>query len=285
MPVGSAAGRSADLAGIASAERGLGVVWTQEGSEDLNANLVRFEAGEGVGIHVNDEVDVVFVGVSGSGTVVVDGEKFALGPGRMVFVPKGCLRATRSGSGEFAYLTVHRRRGPMRVVPLAPPRGRHRRTQDNRKEIDRMKRHPSLRKFSDDHHGGLVQARRLRQVRDGGSEPREVARSFLRYWEKDTSPHFREEEEVLLAVYARHGGDLGAEPIQEMVADHARIRGFVITLIEEDRSGEVSTDTLRKIGERLEAHIRLEERRVFPLVEAALPEEGLEEVGARLGTG
>jgi hemerythrin-like domain-containing protein len=90
---------------------------------------------------------------------------------------------------------------------------------------------------------------------------------------------------VLLAVYARHGGDLGAEPIQEMVADHARIRGFVITLIEEDRSGEVSTDTLRKIGERLEAHIRLEERRVFPLVEAALPEEGLEEVGARLGTG
>lgn len=70
-----------------------------------------------------------------------------------------------------------------------------------------------------------------------------------------------------------------------MVADHARIRGFVMTLIEEDRSGEVSMDTLHKIGERLEAHIRLEERRVFPLVEATLPEEGLEEIGARLGTG
>ena len=58
MPLGSAAG----LVGIVSAERGLGVVWPQEGSEDLNANLVRFDA-EGVGIHVNDEVDVVFVGV------------------------------------------------------------------------------------------------------------------------------------------------------------------------------------------------------------------------------
>ncbi len=147
-----------------------------------------------------------------------------------------------------------------------------------------MKRHPSLRKLSDDHHGGLVHARRLRRAAAEEGEPQsEVARSFLRFWEEDTSPHFREEE-VLLAVYARHGGDLGAEPIREMVADHARIRGLVMTLIEEDRSGEVGTDTLRKIGERLEAHIRLEERRMFPLVESALPEEGLEEVGAYLGT-
>jgi mannose-6-phosphate isomerase-like protein (cupin superfamily) len=117
MPIGRTTGRVVDLAGVASAERGLGVVWTQEGSENLNTNLVRFEAGEGVGIHVNDEVDVVFVGVSGSGTVVVEGEKFALEPGRMVFVPKGCLRATRSASGEFAYLSIHRRRGPVRLAP------------------------------------------------------------------------------------------------------------------------------------------------------------------------
>ena len=52
----------------------------------------------------------------GAGTVVVDGEKFALEPGRMVFVPKGCLRATRSSSGEFAYLTVHLRRGLVRLA-------------------------------------------------------------------------------------------------------------------------------------------------------------------------
>lgn len=117
MPSGREAGQAVNLAEVASAERGLGVVWTQEGGDDLNANLVRFEAGEGVGIHVNDEVDVVFVGVLGSGTVVVDGEKFVLGPGRLVYVPKGCLRATRSASGEFAYLSVHRRRGPVRLTP------------------------------------------------------------------------------------------------------------------------------------------------------------------------
>lgn len=148
-----------------------------------------------------------------------------------------------------------------------------------------MKRHSSLRKLSDDHHGGLVQARRLRRAAAGeGESPAEVAHAFLHFWEKDTGPHFREEEEVFLAVFARYGGDLDAEPIREMVADHARIRGLVMTLIEEDRSGEVSTDTLRKIGERLEAHIRLEERRVFPLVESSFSERGLNEIGARLDT-
>lgn len=107
-----------DLKAVAASAAGRqGVVWTLEGSEDLNANLVRFESGEGVGVHANDEVDVVFVGVSGSGTVMVDGEKFVLELGRLIFVPKGRLRATRCASGEFSYLTVHRRRGPVRLDP------------------------------------------------------------------------------------------------------------------------------------------------------------------------
>jgi hypothetical protein len=43
-----------------------------------------------------------------------------------------------------------------------------------------MKRHLSLRKFSDDHHGGLVQARRLRRVAAGEEgSPTEAARSFI----------------------------------------------------------------------------------------------------------
>jgi hypothetical protein len=77
-----------------------------------------------------------------------------------------------------------------------------------------VKRHPSIRKFSDDHHRGLVQARRLRRAAAGeGEPPAEAARAFLRFWEEDTSLHLRDEEEVLLAVYARHGGDPCAGPI------------------------------------------------------------------------
>lgn len=146
-----------------------------------------------------------------------------------------------------------------------------------------MKRNPNLRKLSDDHHSGLVQARRLRRAAGGEGELLGIARAFLRFWEEDTRLHFREEEEVLLAVFARYGGDPGAEPVRDMVADHARIRGLVMTLGEEAAAGAVEPETLAKIGDHLEAHIRLEERRVFPHVEGFLPEEALEEIGRRLG--
>lgn len=104
-----------DLAGISAGLRGPGTVWTEREGRDLNANLVRFLEGEGVGEHVNREVDVLFVGVSGSGTVEVDGRGHALGPGILVLAPRGARRATRSASDDFSYLTVHRRRGPVRL--------------------------------------------------------------------------------------------------------------------------------------------------------------------------
>ena len=102
-----------DVAGSASGRSG--VIWTLEGSGDLNANLVRFEAGGGVGEHINDEVDVIFVGVSGSGSVCVDGREHYVSNGTMVFVPSGAKRSTRAASGGFAYLSIHRRRGPLRI--------------------------------------------------------------------------------------------------------------------------------------------------------------------------
>jgi hypothetical protein len=55
------------------------------------------------------------VGVSGAGDVRVDGWEHALGAGKLVFVPKGARRSTRSASEDFAYLTVHRQRGPLRI--------------------------------------------------------------------------------------------------------------------------------------------------------------------------
>ncbi len=104
-----------DLAKISADARGSGTVWTQQEGRDLNANLVRFPRGEGVGEHVNGEVDVLFLGVSGSGVVEVDGREHALGAGFLVLAPAGARRATRSQSSDFAYLTVHKRRGPTRL--------------------------------------------------------------------------------------------------------------------------------------------------------------------------
>ena len=138
-----------------------------------------------------------------------------------------------------------------------------------------MKRTPELRTLSEDHHHGLVQARQLRRAAEGDEvHPAEAtARGFLDFWQNDTAIHFRKEEEVLLPVMARHGGDVSQAPLVEMLEDHARIRGLVMRLSDEVVGGNVRPETLREIGHRLETHIRLEE---------SLPEAALTELAARL---
>ena len=148
-----------------------------------------------------------------------------------------------------------------------------------------MKRAAELRQLSDDHHQGLVQARRLREVAAGErAEPlEEAAGDFLDFWQRHTSAHFRKEEEVLLPVLARHGQDaLGRDTVIEMLGQHARIRGLVMQLSDEYADSNLRPETLGEIGDSLEAHIRLEEREVFPMIEEVLPEAALKEVSSRL---
>ena len=147
-----------------------------------------------------------------------------------------------------------------------------------------MKRTPELRTLSEDHHHALVQARQLRRATevDVADSAEAAVKGFLDFWQKDTALHFRKEEEVLLPVMARYGGDFFSEPFVEMLEDHARIRGLVMQLSDEVIGGNVRLETLHEIGERLEAHIRLEERVVFPLIEESLPEAALTELTARL---
>ena len=100
---------------LASTEERTGVVWSLQESGDLNVNLVRFTEGEGVGERVNDEVDVLLVGVSGSGEVRINGRLHHLSSGTLILLPKGARRSTRGISADFVYLTVHRRRGPLKI--------------------------------------------------------------------------------------------------------------------------------------------------------------------------
>jgi quercetin dioxygenase-like cupin family protein len=109
-----------DLAGMAAAAGGrTGVIWTLRESSDLNANLVRLEAEGGVGEHINDEVDVIFVGVSGTGCVRANGEEHRLSAGTLVLVSRGARRSTLALSEGFSYLTVHLLRGPLQIEPSA----------------------------------------------------------------------------------------------------------------------------------------------------------------------
>jgi hypothetical protein len=141
---------------------------------------------------------------------------------------------------------------------------------------------PGLEGFTGAHHYVLEHARRLTAaVPENDAALADTARSFLAFWQGDASILFRKEEEVLLPVLARHEGSL-REPVMRRLAEHAQIRGLVMELSDEAVRGEVRLETLRSLGEQLEAHVRLEEREVLRLIEGTLPAQALEEVGARL---
>ncbi len=99
-----------NLKGVAAtAGARAGVIWSLDASSDLNANLVRSCIGQGVGEHVNNEVEVIVLGFSGSGIVPVDRGEHALPAGILAFIAKWVRRSTVSTSDDFVYPTVHRR--------------------------------------------------------------------------------------------------------------------------------------------------------------------------------
>jgi quercetin dioxygenase-like cupin family protein len=103
-------GQTVDLAALARSATAPGAIWTRQ-SEDLNVNLLVFTSGEGVAEHVNAEVDVLLIGIAGTGAVTIDGTRQLFSPGHAIVVPKGANRGIQSTSESFAYLTCHRRRG------------------------------------------------------------------------------------------------------------------------------------------------------------------------------
>ena len=103
-------GQMVNLAALARSVIAPGAIWTRQ-SEDLNVNLLVFASGEGVAEHVNSEVDVLLVGIAGTGAVTVDGTRQIATAGYAMVIPKGTNRGIQSMSDPFAYLTCHRRRG------------------------------------------------------------------------------------------------------------------------------------------------------------------------------
>ena len=104
----------------AAASDASGPVWSLS-SADLNLNLLRFGAGDGVEAHVNAEVDVIGVVVTGSGVLVLDDREEPLRPGMLFFIPKGTRRALRAVDGDLVYLSGHQRRAGLMPTPRRRP--------------------------------------------------------------------------------------------------------------------------------------------------------------------
>ncbi len=134
-----------------------------------------------------------------------------------------------------------------------------------------MKRSPELTPLSHDHHQALFVAQRLRRA----EQVEQAAAEFRQFWDEHGSPHFRIEEEVLLPMWAALG-NAQPEHVGRIAREHLAIR----TVAYELSTGRADLEQLRRLGGLLAAHVRYEERELFPLIEDDLDEGALRRVGA-----
>jgi len=139
-----------------------------------------------------------------------------------------------------------------------------------------IKRHDALAPLSRHHHQALVMAMKLIKLGDSPS-PEEVESmrgEVASFWEAGGQAHFREEEEILLPAYARYAS-INEPVLVEMLLEHVQIRSLVRAI---ERGEDDVAANIRSLGVLLEQHVRKEERIIFPLMEAALPEDVLIEL-------
>jgi quercetin dioxygenase-like cupin family protein len=130
-----------------------------------------------------------------------------------------------------------------------------------------MKRHPALVPLAHDHHHALVEARRLRRAA-GTPEATAAANAFLRFFFDETIPHFRQEEELLFPHVV--GLEEARGLLVQALLEHQRLHALAARLQHVLAGGGAAGGVMRALGELLEAHVRLEERQLFPLIEPLL---------------
>ncbi|MBX3671186.1 MAG: hemerythrin domain-containing protein [Rhodocyclaceae bacterium] len=118
-----------------------------------------------------------------------------------------------------------------------------------------MRRAERLIDLSREHHGALSLARRLRRVADTPASVEALAKTVTQAW-AGLGGHFAREEMDLLSELERFGElGLGAR----LRAEHLELRRLA--------RNPAAWATLVRFGMLLEAHVRFEERELFPALE------------------
>ncbi len=125
-----------------------------------------------------------------------------------------------------------------------------------------MRRAPGLVALSREHHAALVLAKRAQHSAAAEARAAAVfAAELVVIFARELEPHFRVEEEVLLPALDRAGQ---AAAVRRTLDEHAELRGLAAQCAAGETAG------LARFGTALEAHVRFEERELFPLAEAVL---------------
>ena len=136
-----------------------------------------------------------------------------------------------------------------------------------------IKRNQHIVQFSKDHHFTLLFCWKIRQGLKMQIESIRI-KSYVRYFFKEhMEPHFKHEETLLFTL-------VGDEKVQKALDDHEKIKNLISKILES--SDETISEQLATLADKVEAHVRFEERELFPHLEFTLSEEQLQLIGEQL---
>jgi iron-sulfur cluster repair protein YtfE (RIC family) len=109
---------------------------------------------------------------------------------------------------------------------------------------------------------------------------RAKAAQTAEFFASDLTGHFKAEEEAMFPAMRDIAG--ATELITDLISEHRELERLAAQL--SPTAGAQSVDALGKFADLLEAHIRKEERVLFPLYEKEVEAETAEEVGRAVKT-
>jgi len=127
-----------------------------------------------------------------------------------------------------------------------------------------MKRTPALQPLSREHHTALTLAKACERAAQSRDEALVVqtCQRVIRTFSEELEPHFQIEEQSLLPLLHSAENQLLE---QRTLADHQQLRALL------DGLQQNNTEALDNFGKLLSAHVRFEERELFPVLESLLP--------------
>ncbi len=128
-----------------------------------------------------------------------------------------------------------------------------------------MKRIPALQPLSREHHTALTLAKACERAVESCDTERiaKTCERILKAFADELEPHFQIEEQSLLPLL----NSAENRPLeQRTLEDHRQLRALLDSLQQNDAKA------LDSFGRLLAAHVRFEERELFPALESLMPQ-------------
>lgn len=140
------------------------------------------------------------------------------------------------------------------------------------KTITPIKRHPAIVSFSKEHHFGLLLVWKIRQGLKKSIPAERISNYVLFFFREDLDNHFKEEEQLLFSK-------LPADDELRIKAEKDHLE--IYQLVDAIKKNKGNTGHLSEMADKLEKHIRFEERELFNHLQANIGADDLKEIEKR----